>query len=157
MRSAQRIGDEVAAREGPDFYAAIARLLGLSAAVHTEVDLARQVERGIPPRAVEQLQAYLGLADEEVYRLIAPRRTLARRRAERTRLTSDESGHAVRVARVSVLARRVFAGRPDYAPAWLREPKRSLDGRAPLELIATEPGARAVEEMLLGIEHGLFA
>ena len=156
MRAAEQLKEE-GGREGPGFYAAIGRLLGLSGPVRTEIDLARQVERGIPARSVEQLKTHLSLEDDEVYRLIAPRRTLARRLAERARLTSEESSHAVRVARVSVLARRVFAGRPDYAPVWLREPKRSIGGETPLALMSTEPGARAVEEMLLGIEHGLFA
>lgn len=152
-----RPADVDAPRDEQSFYAAVGRLLGLPAGVRSEVDLARQVERGIPSRSVEQLRAYLGLQDDEVHRLIAPRRTLARRLAGRTPLTAEESEHAVRVARVSVLARRVFAGRTDYAPIWLREPKESLGGRTPLSIMATGPGARAVEEMLVRIEHGLFA
>jgi uncharacterized protein (DUF2384 family) len=44
-----------------------------------------------------------------------------------------------------------------YAAAWLREPKSSLGDRTPLQLLATESGALAVEEQLIGIEHGIFA
>jgi putative toxin-antitoxin system antitoxin component (TIGR02293 family) len=51
----------------------------------------------------------------------------------------------------------VFAGQPAYAAAWLRDPKSSLGDRTPLQLLATESGALAVEEQLIGIEHGMFA
>jgi putative toxin-antitoxin system antitoxin component (TIGR02293 family) len=64
---------------------------------------------------------------------------------------------AVRIARITALAQQVFAGRPAYAAAWLREPKSSLGGGTPLQLLATESGALAVEEQLIGIEHGMFA
>lgn len=159
MRAAKSVAQQGThtAASPPGFYAAIGQLLGLAGEVHSEVDLARRVERGIPARSVDQLRMHLGLDDEEVYRLIAPRRTLARRLASKESLTPQESDQAVRVARVSVLARRVFAGNPDYAAVWLREPKRSLAGRTPLAVLTTGPGARAVEEMLIGIEHGLFA
>lgn len=63
---------------------------------------------------------------------------------------------AARVARVTARARQVFAGQPAYAAAWLREPKSALGDRTPLQLLATETGALAVEQQLIGIEHGMF-
>ena len=63
----------------------------------------------------------------------------------------------VRVARVTARAQQVFAGQPRYAGEWLCEPKSSLEDRSPLQLLATEPGALAVEELLIGIEQGMFA
>ena len=63
----------------------------------------------------------------------------------------------IRVARVTARAQQVFAGKPEYAAAWLREPKSSLGDRTPLQLLATESGALVVEEQLIGIEHGMFA
>jgi putative toxin-antitoxin system antitoxin component (TIGR02293 family) len=159
MRAARPVaaGAASVAVEEPGLYQAIGQLLGLGDPVQSEIDLARSVERGIPARAVEKMRRQLGLQDEEVHRLIAPRRTLSRRLATKAPLNAEESDHAVRVARVMVLARRVFGGKPEYAQTWLREPKKALDGRAPIEIIATGPGARAVEEMLIGIEHGMFA
>jgi hypothetical protein len=49
-------------------------------------------------------------------------------------------------------AQHVFAGQPAYAAAWPREPKSSLGGRTPLQLLTTESGAPAVEEQLIAIE-----
>jgi putative toxin-antitoxin system antitoxin component (TIGR02293 family) len=71
-------------------------------------------------------------------------------------LTKDESDRAVRVARITAMAERVF-GEPERAWCWLRKPKRNFEGRTPLEMLATEAGARLVEEMLAQIDHGIFA
>jgi len=54
------------------------------------------------------------------------------------------------------MAEQVF-GESDRAWRWLREPKRRFDGKTPLERIATDAGARLVEEMIGQIEHGMFA
>lgn len=40
--------------------------------------------------------------------------------------------------------------------AWLREPKSTFGHRTPLQLRATKSGAFAVEELMVGIEHGMF-
>jgi uncharacterized protein (DUF2384 family) len=61
------------------------------------------------------------------------------------------------IARVTAYAQRVFAAQPGYAAAWLREPKSSLGDRTLLQMLDSEAGALAVEEMLIGIEHDMFA
>ena len=71
-------------------------------------------------------------------------------------MTGRKVRHKIRVARVMTRAQQVFAGQPAYAAAWLREPKSSLGDRSQLQLLATESGARVVEEQLAGIEHGMF-
>jgi putative toxin-antitoxin system antitoxin component (TIGR02293 family) len=48
-------------------------------------------------------------------------------------------------------------GDPAKAQRWMRKPKRSLVGETPLAYLASENGARVVEEMLRRIEHGIFA
>ena len=62
----------------------------------------------------------------------------------------------MRLERIAVQAERVF-GAPDKAYRWLREPKRALQGETPLAYLASEAGARVVEEMLYRIEYGMFA
>jgi putative toxin-antitoxin system antitoxin component (TIGR02293 family) len=133
-----------------------AQLLGLKA-VHSEVDLLERLEKGLTIATVHSLQVRANLTDAETYLLVAPRRTLNRREASGQLLSSEEADKAVRVARVTARAQQTFAGQPAYAAAWLREPKSSLGGRTPLQLLATESGALAVEEQLIGIEHGMFA
>jgi len=88
--------------------------------------------------------------------LVVPKRTLARRVAAHEPLSVEETDKAVRLARIDRLAAEIF-GDPAKAHRWLRKPKRSLEGETPLAYLATEAGARAVEEMLNQIDHGILA
>ena len=92
----------------------------------------------------------------EAFQLILPRRTLAHRLANRERLSRDESDKAVRVARITSLAELVF-GEPERAWRWMRKPKRRFHGKTPIELLASEAGARIVEEILVQIDDGMAA
>jgi len=47
-------------------------------------------------------------------------------------------------------------GERDHALSWLTAPKRSLGNEAPMDLLDTETGARAVEELLYSIDEGYF-
>jgi putative toxin-antitoxin system antitoxin component (TIGR02293 family) len=54
------------------------------------------------------------------------------------------------------MAEQVF-GEPERAWRWLRKSKSRFDGRPPIDMLATEAGARLVEEMIVQIDHGIFA
>lgn len=123
--------------------------------LRTDQDLMKLVEDRLSPRAVDALRQS-GLTDEEVYSLVVPRRTLSHRRARREALSRDESDRVVRVARVVALCEEVF-GEHDRGWRWLRDAKRQFQGRAPLSLLATEAGARLVEELLYRIDEGMAA
>lgn len=97
-----------------------------------------------------------GYSETEIFDLVVPKRTLARRRAEGGLLTVEETDKALRLKRIAVQAERVF-GEPAKAHRWLRKPKRALDGATPLAFLASEEGARMVEEMLVRIDHGMAA
>ncbi len=92
----------------------------------------------------------------ELHEWVVPERTLARRLAKRQSLTISETDRALRLARATIEAARVF-GDAEKAARWLRKPNASLGGQAPLALLRTETGARAVEESLIQIDHGIFA
>lgn len=92
---------------------------------------------------------------EEIDELIIPKRTLARRKARREALTVEETDKAFRLARISSEADRVF-GDPAKSARWLRKPNAALGGNRPLDLLKSETGARAVDELLGQIDHGLF-
>jgi putative toxin-antitoxin system antitoxin component (TIGR02293 family) len=91
--------------------------------------------------------------DEEIYHLVAPKRTFARRQANRQPLTVEETDKALRLARIAKLAQSVF-GDADRAGRWMRKPKTALSGAAPLAYLASENGARLVEDMLYRIDAG---
>jgi putative toxin-antitoxin system antitoxin component (TIGR02293 family) len=97
-----------------------------------------------------------GYSADEVFALVVPKRTLARRKAANEPLTVEETDKALRLERIAAQAERVF-GAPEKAHRWLRKPKHALQGETPVAYLATEAGARVVEEMLGRIEHGMFA
>ena len=97
-----------------------------------------------------------GYSEDEIFALVVPKRTLARRKAANEPLTIEETDKALRLDRIAEQAERVF-GEPEKAQRWLRKPKRELKGETPLAYLASEAGARVVEEMLFRIEHGIFA
>jgi putative toxin-antitoxin system antitoxin component (TIGR02293 family) len=97
-----------------------------------------------------------GYSEDEIFALVVPKRTLARRKAANEPLTVEETDKALRLDRIAEQAERVF-GEPEKAQRWLRKPKRELKGETPLAYLASEAGARLVEEMLFRIEHGMFA
>jgi putative toxin-antitoxin system antitoxin component (TIGR02293 family) len=107
------------------------------------------------PDVVNDLAGH-GYSEEELSDLVVPRRTLARRRSANELLTVEETDKALRLKRIATLAEHVF-GDPAKAHRWLRKPKRSLAGDTPLAYLASENGARIVEEMLGRIEHGIYA
>jgi putative toxin-antitoxin system antitoxin component (TIGR02293 family) len=97
-----------------------------------------------------QLKAF---TEVEIYHLVAPKRTFARRRALNQPLTVEETDKALRLARIGKLAQSVF-GDADKAGRWMRKPKTSLDGATPLAYLASENGARLIEDMLYRIDAG---
>ena len=141
-------------REPPSVFKRIQEILGVQR-LRTDRDLVKLVEQRLSSRAIDALRES-GLTDEEIYSLIVPRRTLTHRRARREALSRDESDRVVRVARVVALCQEVF-GDPERGWRWLRDTKRQFQGRTPLALLATEAGARLVEELLYRIDEGMAA
>lgn len=123
--------------------------------LRSDQDLVRVVEARLPTNVIDRLRD-CGVTDEEVYALVVPRRTLTHRRARREALSRDESDRAVRLARVAALSEQVF-GDAERAWRWLRAPKRQFRGRSALQLLATEAGARVVEELLYRVDEGMAA
>lgn len=107
------------------------------------------------PEELSELAQH-GYSEAEISALVVPKRTLARRRARNEPLTVEESDKVLRLRRIAVYAEHVF-GDPAKAYRWLRKPKRALNGETPVAFLASEAGARAVEGMLVRIDHGMAA
>jgi putative toxin-antitoxin system antitoxin component (TIGR02293 family) len=97
----------------------------------------------------------LGFSMEEIYRLVAPRRTLARRASNGEPLTVEENDSALRVVEILALAERVF-GDKTIALDWLRTANRGMSGIVPMDLLESETGGRLVEQALHQIDHGIY-
>jgi putative toxin-antitoxin system antitoxin component (TIGR02293 family) len=118
-----------------------------------EIDLIKAIRHGLPTSIIQALLDRTNLTMSEIERVVASRRTL-RRRGEY--LTPDESDKILRLARLYLLAEDVF-GDVDKAHAWLRRPNRALENYAPLHLLDTDSGTRAVEQVLDRIAHGVYS
>lgn len=145
---------DVSVADRPGYSNALREILGIHR-LRNDHELLKLVEQRLPIQTVDGLRR-AGLTDDETYALVIPRRTLAHRRARREALSRDESDRVVRIARITALAGEVF-GERERSWRWLRAPKRQFRGRSPLELLATETGARLVEELLYRIDEGIAA
>lgn len=114
------------------------------------------VETGVSVATMASFVSSSGLALPELYDVVIPARTLKHRKARKEALSRDESDKLARLIRIYDQAVRVL-GDKAKALHWLRKPMRRFAGRAPLEMIRTEFGARMVEEMLGQLDYGMFA
>lgn len=130
----------------------------LGRAVHNQLDLADLIASGIPNCAVESLRRRLHITEQELANSLGvSAKTLQRAAARRpARLTPAQGDRLYRLARIVAMAEQVFED-TERAYCWLREPQRGLGARVPLSLIATEVGAREVEDLLGRIEYGVFS
>jgi putative toxin-antitoxin system antitoxin component (TIGR02293 family) len=69
------------------------------------------------------------------------------------RLTPSATQSTLRLERVLQLAQSIW-GEKQAAAAWLNAPHPELAGATPYSLLRTEAGGRAVEDLLIALEHG---
>lgn len=138
---------------------AIADLLGLKPRKpenFTALDLAREVQSGLPVQSLHRLCTRIAPGDMGWRFRIVAKATLARRQVAQ-RLSAEEGDRLTRTARVWSLAVDVW-GSDDAARKFLQEPHPLLAGRIPADVITeTEVGARAVEDLLGRLKFGSAA
>jgi putative toxin-antitoxin system antitoxin component (TIGR02293 family) len=120
--------------------------------IRSEYDLLESIQRGFPIGVVDNLRS-AGFSQQILEEVIAPKRTLARRKTEGQRLTVVESDASWRLAHVLALGEKVLSGR-DQALGWLSRAKASLAGYRPFEVLSTALGAARVEGLLQQLEWG---
>ena len=146
------MGDKMAS-EIHDIAAQLGGETALGRQFRTDRDLDAAIRQGFPQRVVAEIMHSADLTLKELAAsLDLSARSLQRRRRE-GRLAKYESDRIYRLARVIALAKR-YIGDEEKARRWLKRPNRALGGAAPLDLIDTEPGVRAVENVLGRIAYG---
>ena len=113
------------------------------------------LERGLPSSALGEIATALGLPKARIIKALKlVLRTMTEREKKHERFSTAESERLYRVVRVRSLAREIFSS--DAAVAgWMGAVDRSLGGRAPLEMLATDLGAQKVESLLRAMIHGV--
>lgn len=133
-----------------------ARVLRHGAA--TAFDVHAALSEGLPGEAVTQLMRHVpGIIGDDLEAAIGMSlRTMQRlKRAPRQRLTRAQSGQVWNFARIVAKATAVLGSR-EAAEQWLERPAIGLDGRRPIELLASTAGVGLVEEFLERLEHGVY-
>ena len=134
---------------------ALGGVRALGVVVSDMAGLSAAVARGFPRLVVKEVAANSapagGGARGKVAALVVSPATFKRS----DRLSPEASARAERLARVAALAHQAF-GDPDEARTWLTE-RHPMLGGLPIEVAATDLGARRVERLLHNIEHDLPA
>lgn len=133
-------------------YTLITQLLGHH--VTSDADAYRLVGEGLTVKTIKHLIGALKIPAS----LIAPQTTIRRRYKDRSPFSSAESERALRLARVYAEAQLLFQ---DEAATleWFHKPVTLVPGQeaiAPMELAATETGARLVEAKIRRTAFGLL-
>lgn len=122
--------------------------------ITNDTDADDQIREGYPIDVAAHLQEVLGLSDAMMAEILGrSRRTYRRYRNADKRLGLSESERLFRYLRLLSRAEEVFGSR-EKAAWWMNEPNAALDGREPVEVALTAPGAVVVEDLLGGLEHG---
>lgn len=125
--------------------------------LENDLEMAALVLAGLPAAVLRRVGAFLGLRPAKVGSIInINEKTLERRLKAGARLKPDESERVARLMRIISRATSVLENE-GHAREWLKRPLRELGGLTPLQMAATEPGAREVERILGRLEHGIFA
>ncbi len=133
----------------------VGALLGIKAI--DAAQLVRAIERGFPFGTLERVRRETGLPMERLASSIGlSPRTLTRRRKER-KLSAWESDRLVSVSRLLTQAIELFEEDREKAFRWFVQANRALGNLSPLEMAATETGAREVENLIGRLEHGVFS
>lgn len=83
-------------------------------------------------------------------------RTFQRRKSAPAKpLNSEQSGRTWKFAEILARATSVL-GSQEEAEHWLERPALGLDGRRPIDLLATPAGVELVEDFLKRLEYGVY-
>jgi putative toxin-antitoxin system antitoxin component (TIGR02293 family) len=112
------------------------------------------IRAGLPARAFVGVAEVLHLTvDELAGKLGVSARTIRDQQKKLTRLSSENTGKLVRIARIQHQARKIFSTN-EAVSGWLSSPAPALEGALPIDLVDTDLGAREVEAVLNGIAYG---
>ncbi|MBI4909116.1 MAG: DUF2384 domain-containing protein [Acidobacteria bacterium] len=139
-----------------ELQAVVAELGGESAlgrTLRTTSDLQSAIREGFPQKVVGSVMNSSGLTLKQLSATLDLSPRSLQRRRHSGRLAPYESDRLYRLARIVALAKQ-YIGDEETATRWLKRPNRALSGHVPLDLIDTEPGARAVENALGRIAYG---
>jgi putative toxin-antitoxin system antitoxin component (TIGR02293 family) len=137
---------------GASVLSRMGEVLGLK--LGSELDALRLVTEGISTKTYRHVAHTLKLKAN----IVAPESTVRRRLGSNARFSQEESERVVRLARVYAEAVGLF-GDESAALAWFTTPSDFIHDKppiSPMELSATDVGARLVEAHIQRTAHGFL-
>lgn len=120
-------------------------------------ELHRALHKGFSYSVYDKLAALSGLDKKELARAAVIKPATLRRRARAGKFNQDESDRLYRFARLLKAATDLFEGDKEEARAWLTEPVYGLDGRKPVDMLATSAETEFMLDLIGRLEHGVCA
>lgn len=139
------------ARTGDLWHDVMAKTIDLPA-----IDQHGLAQSGVPTEVLDKVVAsFVRLGEAEVLGAVGvSSRTVQRRKAGV--LSIEHSGAVMDLIAVTQKAIEVLGSR-EAAEDWLHHPALAFDGRRPIELVSTRPGADLVKDHLTRMEYGVYA
>ncbi len=150
-------------RTGRDVTENVAELLGgrrtIGAIPKTSLEAHEMLRSGLPARALRHFVTnleHLNWNSAFEAALGMSQRTYQRHKSVASKpLSPDQTARTWKL--VEILAKTTtILGTKEEAERWLERPAIGLDGRRPIDLLATPAGVELVEEFLLRLEHGVY-
>jgi putative toxin-antitoxin system antitoxin component (TIGR02293 family) len=114
------------------------------------------VTKGVSAKVLNTVAAsFQSISKPEIYALVGlSGKTIGRRGDEALPLAASDT--TIDLIEVAALAEKVFGNQAD-AEAWLVAPAMALDGKKPIDLIATRAGAALVKDQLIRLDYGVYS
>lgn len=123
----------------------------------SEFEFIKIIRNGLPSKVINCVVKSSSVSEEVLYKsLRIAKRTVARRKANDSRLKSSESELIYRFSRVLVTAKTIL-GDIHKAREWLLSENRALNGHRPIDLLDTGIGYEDVMDVLHRIEFGVYS
>jgi putative toxin-antitoxin system antitoxin component (TIGR02293 family) len=132
-------------------------VLGLEGSRKAEWEL---VSSGLKVQTLENLSEHMAIKPARLWEGLlgySPSTLARRKKSDDKTLTTEESDKVVRFARLLVLAIQMLDGDEEAARRWVNSKLPALGNKTPLEMAATEAGARRVEDIISGLSYGMFS
>lgn len=123
--------------------------------IQSIADLEALIEQGLPGKSLTAVRHALETPVGRFVEVLGISPRSFSNMESNQRLSVVVSDRLARIARVTARSEAVFGDRAK-AIRWMQTPCVALGGRTPFEKMITESGAARVEDVLAGIEHGVY-
>lgn len=119
-------------------------------------EFAQYIRKGLPVSVIDSIIERFSLTFEELVNPLGVSISTIKRHHKQDKLSPMVSDRAYRVVSILSAATETL-GSQEKVARWLHKPNRSLRGDTPLSRMDTSIGIQQIKDVLVRIEHGVFA